>query len=167
LNFGQPSESLRQLHGAAECSFQARRPRTCQFKIYAEKPEMARVAPPVRRYARLFRVEGRRRLLIATGARRTVYRCGAAAAQGGRHRRYLVKGVSQPTMKILRNNDTFCLAFPLHPKSEVVFPIYFDQLNPPKQFMVPADKVECIARVHSVMDSGSTKPKRLRRKRGR
>lgn len=60
-----------------------------------------------------------------------------------------IKGNPGPIVKIL-SKEIF--GYPLHPESNVVPAVYFEQLNPPKRYQVFIDKVECIARVHSVYD---------------
>ena len=59
-----------------------------------------------------------------------------------------LKGQSIPMIKVLR---TAIFGFPHNPKSEVICSINLEQLNPPDRFAVWADKVERVARVHSVL----------------
>jgi hypothetical protein len=59
-----------------------------------------------------------------------------------------LKGEPMPAIKILR---TEILGFPHNPKSDCITSINVEQLNPPERFTFWADRVECIARVHSVV----------------
>jgi hypothetical protein len=58
------------------------------------------------------------------------------------------KGQAMPAVKILCSP---IVGYPLHPESECIPIIEAEQLNPPKRYCVGLDKIECIARVHSVM----------------
>jgi hypothetical protein len=66
-----------------------------------------------------------------------------------------VKGQSMPVIKILR---TEIIGFPHHPQSELVSSIDMEQLSPPGRLSIWADKVDCIARVHSIIAGGSKEP---------
>jgi hypothetical protein len=58
------------------------------------------------------------------------------------------KGQHMPAVKILCSR---IIGYPLHPESECVPIIQMEQLNPPQRYAVRLDKIECIARVHSVL----------------
>jgi hypothetical protein len=58
------------------------------------------------------------------------------------------KGHLMPTIKILSGP---IIGYPLHPESECIPIIQVEQLNPPQRYEVRLDKIECIARVHSVV----------------
>jgi hypothetical protein len=59
-----------------------------------------------------------------------------------------LKGRDTPITKILTSRIH---GYPAHPDSECFTLVYLEQLNPPSRFCVSLDKVECIARVHSIV----------------
>ena len=61
------------------------------------------------------------------------------------------KGQDMPAAKILRT-DLKMTGFPVHPKSEVVPIIEFEQINPPRRYAVDGGTLEECFRVHSVID---------------
>ena len=63
---------------------------------------------------------------------------------------FFFKGGGLPTCKVLSKP---IYGYPLHPESEVVPVAELEQLNPPKRYHLPLDRVEAIGRVHSVIDT--------------
>ena len=63
---------------------------------------------------------------------------------------FFFKGGGLPTCKVLSKP---IFGYPLHPESECIPVAEVEQLNPPKRYHVPLDKIEAIGRVHSVIDS--------------